>query len=487
MYTNHRQFFPIPPLVLLAFSLSPGFSTPLELGEDDERMDTNPIITRLLREIHTHTDRFRTLPKSLYPSVALLKRYRDSDVLHAIKLTEHSAEDRRTTLAIVTPTLANAYFNLAQFAVLKHVEENPSGKVIDRQLGVGAIHFSECIKKNNPDAFVSDRPLTLYTFETIAAGTRVQVRKDKHTRLEELPLATFNDQHFIVNHSSDTVCIVSGHAVYNNENLTHNGDVWKGICGQIIRDEAPLPPHEQRIISLSGIPLMAAPECLIGIEPSSVGGDFYQESKIFIKAFHYYTQVIEAIRRKRRSGWIRSTFISGVSRENARIMREMLGENVVLRYILKGELAWNLVEFHRLGGNSGDTTFKQTYDFLLMALNEDFESKMGKGLRNIMGGLNDFGALRGVCNGPFDEKYYDNLPGDVLALCQDLKTRDSHGTYSDLEGIEEAAQHLRANFYAIISPTDDLTHVDQDQDRVPIMRARNKLLRSFYAFTTPIK
>ncbi len=102
------------------------FAAPPIPGESERCMDTNPIITRLLREIHTHTDHFRTLPKSLYPSVALLKRYRDSGVLHAIKLTEHSAEDRWTTLAIVTPTLANAYFNLAQFSLIQRPERSLS-------------------------------------------------------------------------------------------------------------------------------------------------------------------------------------------------------------------------------------------------------------------------------------------------------------------------------------------------------------------------
>ena len=101
--------------LLLCFRLSVLYALPVpELGDDAHKEDGNPIITRLLREVHDHTDYFRTLPRSLYSSVELLKRYRDSEVYHAIRLQPGSSVGQ-TRLAIVTPTLANAYMNLAQF------------------------------------------------------------------------------------------------------------------------------------------------------------------------------------------------------------------------------------------------------------------------------------------------------------------------------------------------------------------------------------
>ena len=97
-----------------------------ELGDDKHKEDGNPTITRLLREVHAHTDHFRTLPRSLYPSVELLKRYRDSEVYHAIRLQPGSSAGQ-TRLAIVTPTLANAYMNLAQFSTRVQVPEEAFG------------------------------------------------------------------------------------------------------------------------------------------------------------------------------------------------------------------------------------------------------------------------------------------------------------------------------------------------------------------------
>ena len=60
------------------------FAVPPIPGEYEQCMDTNPIITRLLRNIHEQTDFFRQLPQALQYSVELLKRYRDSDVYNAI-------------------------------------------------------------------------------------------------------------------------------------------------------------------------------------------------------------------------------------------------------------------------------------------------------------------------------------------------------------------------------------------------------------------
>ena len=113
--------------LLLCFVYSVLYALPVpELGDDRHKEDGNPIITRLLREVHTHTNHFRTLPKSLYPSVELLKRYRDSEVYYAIRLQPGSSAGQ-TKLAIVTPTLANAYMNLAQFSTRVQVPEEAFG------------------------------------------------------------------------------------------------------------------------------------------------------------------------------------------------------------------------------------------------------------------------------------------------------------------------------------------------------------------------
>ena len=127
---------------LLLLSSPVGFCVDVPTPEHGPTGDKrNPVIAHLLRAVDKHTDSFTKLPASLYPSVELMKRYRDFGPSDAIKQRSGGPNDARILLDIVSPCLANAYFSLSQFVL---VESLPLPKVYGGYGAFGAAEWMKC-------------------------------------------------------------------------------------------------------------------------------------------------------------------------------------------------------------------------------------------------------------------------------------------------------------------------------------------------------
>ena len=159
-------------------------------GESEQCMTANHIITELLRNIYHHTNEFERLPQALQPSVELLKRYRDSEICNSITVREVSPG--QTKLDIVSPALANAYFNLAQFGIVSNTEQTTYGEgeyvgVIEEEPN----DQRECIKKISPSEYIDNKLLRVASFTEAAGSESVYVTERQHTRPVELSRSDF--------------------------------------------------------------------------------------------------------------------------------------------------------------------------------------------------------------------------------------------------------------------------------------------------------